>query len=105
MFTVHRKKKKYMFCLMLVASFTFPLFGCASFSQTEGSQYVADALENVDKTKDVDIHSIEIGHYEAFLSGEECAYDEGWMFDIDHVVKGSGCTDEIEWVTLFAETD
>ena len=94
MFTVHRKKKKYMFCLMLVASFTFLLFGCASFSQTEGSQYVADALENVDKTEDADIHSREIEHYEDFLRGEECAYDEGWMFDIDHVVKGSGCTNE-----------
>ena len=100
-----RKGKVFWLNLLLAASVILLLFGCASFSQTEGSQYVADAIENVDKTEDADIHSREIEHYEDFLRGEECAYDEGWMFDIDHVVKGSGCTDEIEWVTLFAETD
>ena len=38
MFTVHRKKKKYIFCLMLVASFTFLLFGCANFSQIDNDE-------------------------------------------------------------------
>lgn len=38
MFTVHRKKEKYKFCLMLVASFTFLLFGCANFSQLDNDE-------------------------------------------------------------------
>ena len=46
MFTIHREKKMYIFCLILVVSMTFFLVGCSHLFKEE-PQYVSYVIENM----------------------------------------------------------
>ena len=46
MFTVHREKKMYIFCLILVVSMTFFLVGCSHLFKEE-PQYISYVIENM----------------------------------------------------------
>ena len=46
MFTIHREKKMYIFCLILVVSMTFFLVGCSHLFKEE-PQYISYVIENM----------------------------------------------------------
>ena len=51
MFTIHREKKMYIFCLILVVSMTFFLVGCSHLFKEE-PKYISYAIENIEEAKE-----------------------------------------------------
>ena len=50
MFTIHREKKMYIFCLILVVSMTFFLVGCSHLFKEE-PKYISYVIENMEEAE------------------------------------------------------